>query len=215
VERTGLVVQGRRARESIPERPKQVHSNCGRFVNQLQEGLAFNRIRVDMVQEKGRRNRLRNRPESIYDQVDVVQVPPFDRTTVGAELSSDRKPARQGASKAMGQDCSHSFSARRASSSCNRAANTPHGIARSSGTTHRVWLDAGQSVADSFAPVERFLADPTNRLPAGHFIEEKPGNLWTHQAAAEAWSWHRRHADKDNHPGDARRHVTKRQSAAE
>jgi hypothetical protein len=110
VERTGLVVQRRRARESIPERPKEVHSNCGRFVNQLQEGLAFNRIRVDMVQEKGPRDRLGNRPESIYDQVDVVQVPPFDRTTVGAELSSDRQPARQRASKAMGQDCSHSFS---------------------------------------------------------------------------------------------------------
>jgi hypothetical protein len=57
-------------------------------------------------------------------------------------------------------------------------------------------LDAGRSVADSFAPVERFLADSTNRLSAGHF-GEKPGNLWTHQAAAEARSWHRRHADKD------------------
>jgi hypothetical protein len=110
VERTGLVVQRRRARASIPERPKQVHSNCGRFVNQLQEGFPFNRIRVDMVQEKGRRDRLGDRPESIYDQVDVVQVRPFDRTIVGAELSSDRQAAGQSASKAMGQDCSHSFS---------------------------------------------------------------------------------------------------------
>jgi hypothetical protein len=61
-------------------------------------------------------------------------------------------------------------------------------------------LDAGQSVADSFAPVERFLADSTNRLRAGHFMEEKPGDLWTHQAAAEARSWHRRHADEDIPP---------------
>ena len=61
-------------------------------------------------------------------------------------------------------------------------------------------LNAGQSAADSFAPVERFLADRTNRLRAGHFMEEKPGDLWTHQAAAEATSWHRRHADKDIPP---------------
>ena len=61
-------------------------------------------------------------------------------------------------------------------------------------------LDAGQSVADSFAPVERFLAESTNRLRAGHFMEEKPGDLWTHQAAAEARSWHRRHAGKDIPP---------------
>jgi hypothetical protein len=61
-------------------------------------------------------------------------------------------------------------------------------------------LNAGQSVADSFAPVDRFLADRTNRLRAGHFIEEKPGDLWTHQAAAEAKSWYRRHADKDIPP---------------
>jgi hypothetical protein len=45
----------------------------------------------------------------MHDQVDVVQVPPFDRTTVGAELSIDRKPARQSASKAMGQDRSNGF----------------------------------------------------------------------------------------------------------
>jgi hypothetical protein len=41
-------------------------------------------------------------------------------------------------------------------------------------------LDAGQSVADSLAPVERFLADTTNRLRAGHFMEKKPGDLWAH-----------------------------------
>jgi hypothetical protein len=58
-------------------------------------------------------------------------------------------------------------------------------------------LDAGQSVADSFAPVERFLADSMNRMHAGHSIVEKPGDLWTHQAAAEARSWLRRHGDKD------------------
>jgi hypothetical protein len=106
-ERTGLVVQCRRARERFPERPKEVHSNRGRFVNQLQQGLAFSRIRVDMVQEKGRRDRLGNRSEPVYDQIDVVQVLPFDRTTMRAELRSDRQPARQRASKAMGQDCSH------------------------------------------------------------------------------------------------------------
>ena len=52
---------------------------------------------------------LAQRREHIYDQVDVVHVPAFDRTTVGAEVSSDRQPARQGASKAMGQNCSHRF----------------------------------------------------------------------------------------------------------
>jgi hypothetical protein len=61
-------------------------------------------------------------------------------------------------------------------------------------------LDAGQSVAESFAPVERFLADSTNRRHAGHFTGEKPGDLWTHQAAAEARSWHRRYADEDIAP---------------
>jgi hypothetical protein len=61
-------------------------------------------------------------------------------------------------------------------------------------------LDAGQSVADSFAPVEQFLADSTNRPHAGRFVGEKPGDLWTHQAAAEARSWHRRHADEDIPP---------------
>jgi hypothetical protein len=58
-------------------------------------------------------------------------------------------------------------------------------------------LDAGQSVADSFAPVERFLTDTTNRMRAGHSMEDKPDDLWTRQAAAEARSWQRRHADKD------------------
>jgi hypothetical protein len=109
MEGTGLAVQRRRTRASIPERPKEVHSNCGPFVNQLQENPAFNRIGMDMVQEKGRGDRLRDRAESIYDQVDVVQVRPFDRTTVRAELSSDRQAARQSAPKAMRQDCFHSF----------------------------------------------------------------------------------------------------------
>jgi hypothetical protein len=40
-------------------------------------------------------------------------------------------------------------------------------------------LNAGESVADSFAPVERFLANSTNRLRAGHLMEEKPGDIWT------------------------------------
>jgi hypothetical protein len=61
-------------------------------------------------------------------------------------------------------------------------------------------LDAGQSVADALAPVERFLADATDRLRAGHVMEEKPGDLWKRQAAAEARSWLRRHADKDIAP---------------
>src|SRR6185436_950224 len=51
--------------------------------------------------------------------------------------------------------------------------------------------DVRQSVADSYAPVERLLVDSTNRLRAGHLIAEKPGDLWTHQAAAEARIWHR------------------------
>ena len=58
VERTGLVVQRRRAREGIPERPKEVHSNGGGFVNQLQQGLAFNCIGVDMMQKEGPRDRV-------------------------------------------------------------------------------------------------------------------------------------------------------------
>jgi hypothetical protein len=61
-------------------------------------------------------------------------------------------------------------------------------------------LDAGRSVAESFAPVERFLADSTNRRHAGPFTDEKPGDLWTHQAAAEAGSWHRRYPDEDIPP---------------
>jgi hypothetical protein len=58
-------------------------------------------------------------------------------------------------------------------------------------------LDAGQTVAESFAPVERFLADSTNQPHAGQFTGEKPGDLWTHQAAAEARSWRRRYPDED------------------
>jgi hypothetical protein len=59
-------------------------------------------------------------------------------------------------------------------------------------------LDAGRSVAESFAPVEHFLAVATERMSAGIAIgSEKPGDLWTHQAAAEARSWRRRHADAE------------------
>jgi hypothetical protein len=59
-------------------------------------------------------------------------------------------------------------------------------------------LDAGQSVAQSFAPVERFLADVTNRMHAGiQLADEKPADMWTHQAAAEARRWRRRYPDKD------------------
>jgi hypothetical protein len=65
---------------------------------------------VELVQKKGRRDGFGNRAESLYDEVDVVQAPSFDRTTVRMELSSDRQPARQRASNAMGQDGFHSFS---------------------------------------------------------------------------------------------------------
>jgi hypothetical protein len=59
-------------------------------------------------------------------------------------------------------------------------------------------LDAGQSVAESFAPVERFLADATTRMRAeNQFAREKQAELWTHQAAAEARRWRRRYADED------------------
>lgn len=59
-------------------------------------------------------------------------------------------------------------------------------------------LDAGQSVAESFAPVERFLADVANRLHAGApLAEEKAADMWIHQAAAEARRWRRRYPDKD------------------
>jgi hypothetical protein len=62
-------------------------------------------------------------------------------------------------------------------------------------------LDAGQSVAESFAPVERFLADATNRIRAGNqFMGEKPADLWTGQAAAVASRWRRRYADGDIPP---------------
>ena len=70
----GFVVQRRRARESVRERAKEVHPNCVLLVNQLQQGLAVSGIRVDVMQGKGRRERLRNRLEYMHDQVDVVQV---------------------------------------------------------------------------------------------------------------------------------------------
>ena len=59
-------------------------------------------------------------------------------------------------------------------------------------------LEAGQSVAESFAPVERFLEDATDRLRAGsHFPSEKAADMWTRQAAADATRWRRRYADGD------------------
>jgi len=62
-------------------------------------------------------------------------------------------------------------------------------------------LDAGQSGAESFAPVERFLADATNRMRArNQVVREKPADLWTHQAAADAGRWRRRYADGDIAP---------------
>jgi hypothetical protein len=62
-------------------------------------------------------------------------------------------------------------------------------------------LDAGQSVAESFAPVERFLADTSERRRAGNgFVGEKLAELWTHQAAAEAAAWRRRFKDAEIPP---------------
>jgi hypothetical protein len=62
-------------------------------------------------------------------------------------------------------------------------------------------LNAGQSVAESFAPVERFLADVTNQMHAGNQLaNEKPADMWIHQAAAEARRWRRRYPDKDIPP---------------
>ena len=62
-------------------------------------------------------------------------------------------------------------------------------------------LDAGQSVAESFAPVERFLADATNRIRAGNkFPPEKADDLWIRQAAADATRWRRRYTDDDIPP---------------
>jgi len=100
---TGFVVQRRRARQGIPERSKEIHPNRRCFVNELQESLAFNRIRVNMMQKKGRRDRLWNRTECSHDEVDVVQVLSFETPTMRAELSSDRQPARQRAPNAVGR----------------------------------------------------------------------------------------------------------------
>jgi hypothetical protein len=59
-------------------------------------------------------------------------------------------------------------------------------------------LEAGRSVVESFAPVERFLADVTNRMKAGNQLaNEKPADMWILQAAAEARRWRRRYADED------------------
>lgn len=62
-------------------------------------------------------------------------------------------------------------------------------------------LDAGQSVAESFTPVEQFLAAATTRMHAGdQLVGEKPADLWTHQAAADARRWRHRYADGDIPP---------------
>jgi len=59
-------------------------------------------------------------------------------------------------------------------------------------------LDAGQSVAESFAPVERFLADVNSRRRAGNQLaDEKQADMLRHQAAAEARRWRRRYPDTD------------------
>jgi hypothetical protein len=62
-------------------------------------------------------------------------------------------------------------------------------------------LEAGKSVAESFAPVERFLADATNRMRhTSQFGKAKAADLWTYQAAADAGRWRRRYADGDIPP---------------
>jgi hypothetical protein len=62
-------------------------------------------------------------------------------------------------------------------------------------------LDAGQSVAESFAPVERFLADANTRIRAGsQFGGEKPADLWRYQSAGDVSRWRRRYADDDIPP---------------
>jgi hypothetical protein len=59
-------------------------------------------------------------------------------------------------------------------------------------------LDAGQSVAESFAPVEQFLADVNDQLHAGSRLADgKPADMWVHQAAAEARRWRRRYPDEE------------------
>lgn len=59
-------------------------------------------------------------------------------------------------------------------------------------------LDAGRSVAESFAPVERFLADARDRIRVRERLaHESHAELWRHQAAAEARSWRRRFVDED------------------
>jgi hypothetical protein len=62
-------------------------------------------------------------------------------------------------------------------------------------------LDAGQSVAESFAPVERYSADKANRMRAiNQFRDGKPVDLWTGQAAADAIRWRRHYSDGDIPP---------------
>jgi hypothetical protein len=58
-------------------------------------------------------------------------------------------------------------------------------------------LDAGQSVNDAFGPVERFLADASARIRAGHEFATEPSDLWRQQAAGETRLWRRRYADAD------------------
>jgi hypothetical protein len=62
-------------------------------------------------------------------------------------------------------------------------------------------LDAGHSVAESFAPVERFLADAADRMRAGKgLVRDRRADLWTHQAAADARRWRRRYTDGEIAP---------------
>ena len=48
--------------------------------------------------------------------------------------------------------------------------------------------------------IHHIVPEAGGGLRAGHFMQEKPGDLWTHQAAAEARRWRRRHADEDISP---------------
>jgi hypothetical protein len=59
-------------------------------------------------------------------------------------------------------------------------------------------LDAGESVIESFAPVERFLAEWRDQVRAGQrILQESPADIWRQQAAADADRWRRRFAKDD------------------
>lgn len=59
-------------------------------------------------------------------------------------------------------------------------------------------LDAGRSVRDAFAPLEKFLADATDqRQVRKRLLDETHADMWRYQAAAETARWRRRYRDDD------------------